>query len=97
MRVLTYRSPSDTLSVGQANGLTLTSKRSNMNILESALDYLGSLTRYSWTREGGVSTITTSAGSWASEEALDAIAYAIAEEIALREAIAVAQEEEIKS
>jgi hypothetical protein len=68
-----------------------------MSTIEYALDYLGALTRYNWTREDGVSTVTTSAGSWEGEEALDAIAYAIAEEIAIREAITVAQEEEIKS
>ena len=66
-----------------------------MRTLEYALDYLDSLTSYSWTREDGVSTITTGAGSWTSSEALDAIAYAIAAEIAIREDIAVCQEEEI--
>ena len=68
-----------------------------MRTLEHALDYLGALTRYTWTREGGVSTIETDNGSWASEEALDAVAYAIADEIARREAIAVEQEEEVKA
>jgi hypothetical protein len=66
-----------------------------MSTLEYALDYLGALAHYSWTREGGVSTIETVNGSWSSEEALDAIALAIAEEISRREAIAVAQEGEV--
>ena len=68
-----------------------------MSTLEHALDYLGSLARYTWTRDCGVSTIETDNGSWASEEALDAVAYAIADEIARREAIAVEQEEEVKA
>ena len=68
-----------------------------MRTLEYALDYLGSLARYTWTRDCGVSTIETDNGSWASEEALDAVALAIADEIARREAIAVEQEEEVKA
>ena len=68
-----------------------------MSTLEYALDYLGALARYTWTRDCGVSTIETASGSWTSEDALDAVALAIAEELAFREAIAACKEVEVKA